>query len=198
MGRWTPDARGRLERAALELYDRDGFDQTTATQIARRAGLSERTFFRHFADKREVLFGGAERLRDHLVHQVTHAPASTTPLKTVAAALSTADAVFPTDRELSRQRQRIIISHPGLQERELIKLATLSTALADALIQRGVPHRTAHLTAEAGIAIFKAAYSRWLDEPDQDDFAELVHHAFEELRAVAGADAHRLEPMAST
>ena len=63
MGRWEPDARGRLVKAAMELYGERGFEQTTVAEIAERAGLTERTFFRHFADKREVLFAGAGALR---------------------------------------------------------------------------------------------------------------------------------------
>src|SRR5215472_3630839 len=80
MGRWEPDARGRLERAALELYGERGFEQTTVAEIAGRAGLTERTFFRHFADKREVLFAGSAALRDLIVNAVTSAPASATPI----------------------------------------------------------------------------------------------------------------------
>jgi AcrR family transcriptional regulator len=186
VGRWTPNARGRLETAALELYEQHGYDQATVTQIAERAGLTERTFFRHFTDKREVLFGGAQLLQDYLTQQVADAPASAGPWEAVTAALGTVGDVFPTDREFSRQRQRVIAAHPGLQERELIKLATLSGALAGALQQRGVAERTAQLTADTAIAVFKAAFARWLETPEQPDFATLVHEAVEEQRAVVG------------
>ncbi|BAL93210.1 putative TetR-family transcriptional regulator [Actinoplanes missouriensis 431] len=186
MGRWTPNARGRLETAALELYDEHGYDQVTVTQIAECAGLTERTYFRHFADKREVLFGGSQLLHDHLVQRVTDAPPSAAPWAAVTAALSTAGDVFPADRESSRQRQRVITAHPGLLERELIKLASLSEALADALQRRGVPARTARLTADTAIAVFKAAFARWLETPEQPDFATLVREASEEQRAVVG------------
>ena len=80
MGRWQPNARGRLEQAALELYVERGFEQTTVEEIARRAGLTERTFFRHFADKREVLFAGAASLQDLLVRSVASAPDAATPI----------------------------------------------------------------------------------------------------------------------
>ena len=76
MGRWEPNARGRLEQAAMELYLERGFDQTTVAEIAERAGLTERTFFRHFADKREVLFAGAGALQELLVSAVAGAPDS--------------------------------------------------------------------------------------------------------------------------
>ncbi len=188
MSRWAPDARVRLEQAALELYDQHGYDQTTTTQIAKRAGLTQRTFFRHFADKREVLFDGAGRLQDFLVDGVLHAPTHAAPLEAVAVALGTAGAVFPFERELSRQRQRIILANSELQERELIKLTSLSTALADALRQRGVPDRAARLAAEAGIAIFRSAYERWLDELDQDDFGQLIRDSLEELRTITNRE----------
>ncbi|WP_127542174.1 TetR/AcrR family transcriptional regulator [Actinoplanes sp. OR16] len=186
MARWTPNARGRLETAALELYDEHGYDQATVTQITERAGLTERTFFRHFADKREVLFGGSQLLQDHLVERVTDAPPSAAPWEAMTAALSTAGDVLPADREYSRLRQRVIAAHPGLMERELIKLATLSEALADALQRRGIAARTAHLAADTAIAVFKAAFTRWLETPEQSDFATLVREASEEQRVIVG------------
>lgn len=165
------------------LYDRHGYDQTT-TQIAQQAGLAQRTFFRHFADKREVLFGGAHRLQEFLVRGVNDAPASTALLEAVTGAMSAASEVFPAERDLSRQRQRIIAANPELQEREQIKLTSLSAALSGALRERGVPDRAVRLAADVGIAVFKAAYERWLQEPDQEDFGELMRDALEQLRAV--------------
>src|SRR6202035_2298884 len=90
MGRWEPNARGRLEQAALELYLERGFEQTTVAEIAKRAGLTERTFFRHFADKREVLFSGAGALEELLVSAVAGAPESSAPMAAVAAGLEAA------------------------------------------------------------------------------------------------------------
>src|SRR6516225_5603915 len=125
MGRWEPDARGRLAKAAMELYAGQGFEQTTVTEIAARAGLTQRTFFRHFADKREVLFAGAHALEDFLVDAVASAPESMAPLDAVAAALADVGAGFQERRDYSRQRQAVIDANPELQERELIKLASL-------------------------------------------------------------------------
>ncbi len=184
MSRWAPGARERLEMAALQLYDQHGYEQTTTTQIAERAGLAQRTFFRHFTDKREVLFGGAGRLREFLVEGVEAAPAAVAPLEAVIGALSAAREVLPAERELSRQRGRIIAANPELQEREQIKLSSLSAALSGSLRGRGVPDRVARLAAEAGIAVFKVAYERWLDEPEDEDFAHLVRESLHELRAV--------------
>ena len=184
MGRWEPNARGRLEQAAMELYAERGFEQTTVAEIAERAGLTERTFFRHFADKREVLFAGAGMLQEFLVSAVDGAPESAAPIEAVAAALEAAGALLQERREWSRQRQAVIAANAGLQERELIKLASLATALAQRLGQRGVGEPAASLTAEAGIAVFKIAFERWVDGPSQPELPQLIRESLGELRAV--------------
>jgi AcrR family transcriptional regulator len=139
MTRWEPDARGRLAQAALELYGERGFEQTTVAEIAKRAGLTERTFFRHFADKREVLFVGADDLQELLARTVADAPDSAAPIDAVAAGLLAAAALLQERQAFSRQRQALIAANPELQERELIKLATLASALADTLRRRPRP-----------------------------------------------------------
>ena len=188
MGRWEPNARGRLEQAALELYVERGYEQTTVAEIAERAGLTERTFFRHFADKREVLFAGAGTLQDLLVTAVAGAPDAVAPLEAVAAALEAAGALLQERREYSRRRQSVIDANPALQERELIKLAALASALAGALRRRGVAGPAASLTAEAGIAVFKVAFERWIGETGQSDLPRLIRESLDELRTVtAGA-----------
>jgi AcrR family transcriptional regulator len=184
MSRWEPNARGRLEQAALELYRERGFDQTTVTEIANRAGLTERTFFRHYADKREVLFAGASALQELLVSTVVATPASTSPINAVAAAIEAAGDLLQERREYAQQRQAVIAANPELQERELIKLATLAAALADTLRQRGVAEPTASLAAEAGIAVFKIAFERWIDEANKRDLPQLMRASFVELKAV--------------
>src|SRR6266581_9385232 len=118
MSRWEPNPRGRLEQAALELYIERGFEQTTVAEIAKRAGLTERTFFRHFADKREVLFAGTGTLQELLVSAVAGAPDSAAPMDAVAAALQAAGAVLQERRGYSRLRQAVIAANAGLQERE--------------------------------------------------------------------------------
>ena len=184
MGRWEPNARGRLEQAALELYVERGYEQTTVAEIAERAGLTERTFFRHFADKREVLFAGAGALQELLVTAVAGAPDAVAPLEAVAAALEAAGALLQERREYSRRRQSAIDANPALQERELIKLAALASALADALRRRGVTGPAASLTAEAGIAVFKIAFERWISETGQSDLPRLIRESLDELRTV--------------
>jgi AcrR family transcriptional regulator len=187
MVRWEPDARGRLEQAALSLYGERGFDNTTVAEIAARAGLTERTFFRYFADKREVLFWGAGTLQELLVSAVADAPLSAGPLDAVVAALDAAGAMFQERREHSRQRQAVIDANAGLHERELIKLALLASAIADALRGRGVPDSTASLSAEAGIAVFKIAFDRWVHQDDTQDFGQLITASLDELKVLTGA-----------
>jgi AcrR family transcriptional regulator len=168
VSRWEPDARGRLQEAALALYGERGFEQTTVAEIARRAGLTERTFFRHFADKREVLFYGSGILQDLLVKAVAGAPPTASPIDAVAAGLDAIPAMFQDRREGSRQRQAVINANAELQERELIKLAKLAMALAGALRERGVPDPAASLAAEAG----------------QPDLAQLMRESLGDLKTV--------------
>lgn len=183
VARWEPGARGRLEQAAFALYAERGFEQTTVAEIAARAGLTERTFFRHFADKREVLFASAGALEEALVTAVRSAPASLPAIDAVAAGLEAIAAELP-DRDLARQRQAIITANAELQERELIKLASLATVLADALRRRGTGDPAASLTAEIAIAVFRIAFERWVEDTGQRDLAELIHESLDELRAV--------------
>ncbi|HEY3585499.1 MAG TPA: TetR family transcriptional regulator [Myxococcaceae bacterium] len=184
MTRWEPDSRGRLEQAALALFGERGFENTTVAEIAARAGLTERTFFRYFADKREVLFGGAGTLQDLLVSSVASAPESATPMEAVAAALEAAGALLQERREFARQRQAVITANNELRERELIKLASLASALAGALRQRGATDPAAALTAEAGVAVFKVAFERWVSERDQRDLPQLIRESLDELKAM--------------
>jgi AcrR family transcriptional regulator len=184
MGRWEPDARGRLERAAMELYGERGFEQTTVAEIAARAGLTERTFFRHFADKREVLFWGAAAFQELFVTTAARAPASAAPIEAVAAALAAAGALLQERRDGARQRQAIIAANAELQERELIKMASLAAALAVTLRQRGVSDPAASLAAEAGVAVFRIAFERWVANPAQRDLPQIIQESLDELKAV--------------
>ncbi|MEU1438230.1 helix-turn-helix domain-containing protein [Streptomyces sp. NPDC005786] len=184
MSRWEPNARGRLEQAAMELYGERGYEQTTVTEIAARAGLTERTFFRHYADKREVLFAGSASLQGLLVDTLTGAPATASPIDAVATALDAAAAVFDERREQSRRRQKVISANAELRERELIKLASLAAALAESLRARGVAEPAASLAAEAGIAVFKVAFERWIAGADDRAMGAYIHESLDGLKAV--------------
>jgi AcrR family transcriptional regulator len=188
VSRWEPNARGRLEQAALDLYTERGFDQTTVSEIAERAGLTERTFFRYFSDKREVLFWGQGALVEMLVNLVAGAPDSAGPMDAVASGLEAAGELFEGRREQARRRQAVIAANAGLQERELIKLASLASAIADALRRRGVGEQAARLTAEAGVAVFKVAFEQWINDTTNTELARLIRQSLDELKAVtAGA-----------
>jgi AcrR family transcriptional regulator len=187
MARWEPDARGRLERAALELYGERGFEKTTAAAIAERAGLTKRTFFRHFADKREVLFAGEDELRTLLVSTVAEAPAAAALIDVLTAGLQAAAGLVEKDRGLARERARVITASPELRERELIKFASLSSALAGALRERGVDEPTAHLTAEVAVAVFRSGFARWMEETGDRDFPQVLRESMDRLASVFAA-----------
>jgi AcrR family transcriptional regulator len=184
MGRWQPDARGRLEQAAMRLYVEQGYDSTTVAEIAARAGLTERTFFRHFADKREVLFSGSAQLAEVLVQEVARAPKGTPPIDAVGGALEAAGALIQKRGEWSKQRQAVIAANPELRERELIKLASLAEALAEALKGRGVKEPSATLTAEAGVAAFKVAFTKWVEQPTKRTLPRLIRQSLDDLRTI--------------
>jgi len=188
VGRWEPDARGRLEKAALELYVERGFENTTVAEIAERAGLTERTFFRHFADKREVLFSGTPALEKLLVERVAGVHETAAPLDVVGSALEAAGAMIQERGAWSQKRQAVINANPELRERELIKLASLGSALAEALRTRGVKEPAASLAAEAGIGAFKVAFERWVLQPTKQNFPRLIRESIGELRALAAED----------
>ena len=185
MGRWQPDALGRLQQAALELYAERGFEPTAVADIAERAGLTERTFFRYFADKREVLFSGSELFVEVIVNGVANAPGSCSPLDAVGEALQAAGEFFAGRIEHSRTRQAVIDANPSLQERELIKLASLSAAMASALRDRGVGDPAAALTAEVGIAIFKVAFDTWVKGASERDLSDVMRQTMADFKAVS-------------
>ncbi len=186
MGRWEPNAEQRFLVAAIELFKEVGFEGTTVAAIAQRAGLTARTFFRYFTDKREVLFKGSEQLQQTMVDALAQAPADASAIDAVAAALATAGEFFTAERRpYARVRHAVIAANPELHERELIKLATLSGALADALRLRGVQEPDASLVAEAGIAVFRVAFGQWIADAEERAYGEIVSEALVRLRTLA-------------
>jgi AcrR family transcriptional regulator len=188
MGRWQPDAQGRLASAAMELYGERGYANTTVEEIAARAGLTERTFFRYFSDKRDVLFGGSAALQEFLVAHVLEAPVPQSPIEVIAAAyMAAGDEIFEERRDFARARQAIIVANTELMERELIKLATLTAALAAALRQRGVPDPDASLAAEAGGSAFRLGFERWVADDGATPMSTRIRESLDALKAVAAA-----------
>jgi AcrR family transcriptional regulator len=176
--------RRRLQQAALELYRERGFDQTTTAEIAARAGVNERTFFRHFPDKREVLFDGEAALRAALVQAVAEAPDGLQPLEILLCAFRKAGRILEDNRPFSESRLEVIAVTPALRERELAKAASLTEAVAEALRQRDVADRLAGLAAQTGWAAFHQAAQAWIDDPSQSLDAHL-RQAFDDLRALS-------------
>lgn len=186
MGRWEPNSRGRLQEAALALFAERGFDQTTAAEIAARTGLTERTFFRHFADKREVLFGGAELLQERIVSGVVGAPAADGPLDAVSRGLDAAAVMLgQARRDLASKRQAVITATPELRERELAKLAHYAAAIAAALRERGVSEQQAILAAEAGMAVLRLAMQQWANGSDDRELPAIMSDCVAGLRELA-------------
>jgi AcrR family transcriptional regulator len=168
----------------MELYAERGFEATTVADIAEHAGLTKRTFFRHYADKREVLFGGSKDLEVEFVAAVLAAPESAAPLEAVAAGLDATARWFDGRREHAARRQRIVAATPELQERELIKMASLAAAVTEALRTRGVADPGAALAAEAGIAVFRIGFGRWVADGNTTPMDDVLRDALAELRAV--------------
>ncbi|MFB9447188.1 TetR/AcrR family transcriptional regulator [Dactylosporangium vinaceum] len=187
MARWEGDTQGRLERAALELFQEQGYDRTTVAQIAQRAGLTERSFYRWFADKREVLFGGRTDLESHLVRAVAAVPPGTAALPTLLAALATVPQVI-RPREFLLVRTAVIAANPPLRERELIKLAALAEALTTALVDRGIDAQTARLATDLALAVLRLTGQRCLADESADFHATLARSAAD-LAAVAASTA---------
>jgi len=187
MTRWKPDAAGRLVAAAIALFDEQGYDATTVAEIAERAGLTKRTFFRHFADKREVLFSGSEELERRWLQGIAATPADATPLAAVTAGFDGVAEMFEERHAFARMRARIVDANPELQERELIKLQTLAGSIAQALRERGVLHNAAILASQAGVTVFHVAFARWVAQDDPSAFRQLMDESLAELRGVTTA-----------
>jgi AcrR family transcriptional regulator len=186
MARWEPNARERLERAALALFIERGYDATTVAEIADRAGLTKSTFFRHFADKREVLFGERDAMAERFSDAIRTAAPEATTAGCLAAALESVAAAFTAERhDLARQRQAVIAAHSELQERELLKQARVGSAMVDALRARGADDTTARLAAEMGVLALTTAFGRWAEPDNRQPYTEIAHAALRDLQASA-------------
>ncbi|MCD5316604.1 TetR/AcrR family transcriptional regulator [Kineosporia babensis] len=189
MPRWEPNAAGRLQEAALTLFEQQGYAGTTAAEIAARAGLSERTFFNHFATKHEVIFGAtAELLLRTITRSIVAAPAEASPLDAVMHGLQTAAGnVLDGYQALSARRRQIIDATPELRERDEGKRAGLIDAIATALRERGVDADAAFLTAGAGAVILQAADSRWTRPENDTPLSDLLADTLTSLRGIVEA-----------
>jgi AcrR family transcriptional regulator len=193
MVRWEPGTRERLQAAALELFATRGFEQVTAAEIAQAVGLTERTFFRNFGDKREVLFHGQDRFLQAFVDGVKEAPAEAAPLELIASALQAAALIFPDERRpYSRMRQAVIDQNPALQERELHKLAGLAAMLATALGARGIAEPAATLAAQSAATVFGVSFAQWIREGETRSLADIASDVLRELGNLTGGSVGRV------
>ena len=185
MGRWEPDAQGRLQQAAMALFAERGYADVTVAQIADRAGLTKRTFFNHFTDKREVLFAGAKDFEASVVKHLTEAAGDLAPIDAAVFALTSAGLELSGYGEFARDRKELIASATELQERDLIKMASLASAIAETLCRRHVPARAATLTAQVAVAAFTTAYGDWVDDGTAD-LRTLMQRSLADLRQAVG------------
>ena len=187
MARWEPGARERLVIAAVDLFAEQGYDATTVTQIAERAGVTKSTFFRHFPDKRELLAAGQETWL--LAEGIAEAPAALARLQRSPPALSALGAMGPMNRELGPRLKAAVAASAELQERDALKSVGLAAAMTTALIARGVPDPTAHLAAELGVLAFKRGYAEWSEggHEAEDELAHYTLAALDELRAATAS-----------
>ena len=186
VARWEPNAAERLAQAALDLFAERGYENTTVIDIARHAGLTKSTFFRHFQDKREVLFGDGT-MNGLLAEAIAAAPATAAPLEAVAHALDAAGrtAFTPARREFVVRRRAVIAANPELQEREALKGLGLTASMAGALERRGVPGLTARVAAEMGALATEIAYERWTGTANSDSFSDIARQSLAEVRAAS-------------
>lgn len=197
MSRWAPDARERLETAALDLFVENGYEDTTVAQIADRADLNRATFFRHFADKREVLFGGEDKLARLFAGAIRAAPADATLTECLQAAFAAASvAMTPQQRAKAAKRVLVVAANSELQERGLLKHARMARSIADALRERGTDGLTARLGSEVGMLAFTIAVERWMQAGNGEPFALHAAAALSDLQVrVAELDSRsRLSP----
>jgi AcrR family transcriptional regulator len=190
MARWQSGARERLVLAAVDLFNEQGFDATTVTQIAERAGVTKSTFFRHFADKLGLLAAGQEMLSRLLAEGITEAPGTASPLEAVAAGLERASqAMGPANRELGPRMKAAVAANSELQERDALKSVGMAAAMTTALVARGVPDPTAQLAGELGVLAFKRGYAEWSegDRGDDEDLAPFALAALDELRVASNS-----------
>ncbi|MBB4682601.1 TetR family transcriptional regulator [Amycolatopsis jiangsuensis] len=187
MARWEPGARDRLRDAALTLFLERGFEQTMVAEIAERAGVTARTFFRHFADKREVLFDGSSGLEETALAAVEEAPASSSAMDAVMTALDAVAAAIGENHDFARKRQTVITANAELRERELIKHASISRILADGLRRRGADAFEAALAAETGVAVYRVAFEQWTGSAEPGALPDVIRASLTRLRALTSA-----------
>jgi AcrR family transcriptional regulator len=187
MPRWDPDAEDRLREGALELFLEHGYENVTVAQITERAGLTRRSFSRYFPDKRDVLFAGSDELSALFARAVRQADGPLSSFEALLAALVDVAGALGGQAALAAQRRAVVRASPELQERGLTKFAAVTDAVAQALRERGTAESEATLLAQVGVAIFRTAFERWTDQPDEAGLPARIQEVAAELAASLGA-----------
>lgn len=184
MGRWEPDPRGRLERAALELFAEQGFAATTVPEIAERAGLTTRTFFRYFSDKREALFSGEDWMRAQVSDVIRSAPSDLTPAELVEFTLETAaNTIFESRFDALRRWRVVVATDEALRERGLLKQQLMTETFVEVLHERGIDPQTADMIAGLATLTLQSATASWLAQPvATKPLAAFIHESLSTLR----------------
>jgi AcrR family transcriptional regulator len=175
MARWEPNTRGRLLHAAVELFAERGYEDTTAAQIADRANVTRTTLFRHFADKREIVFQGQDELVALAVDGVGAAPERSTPFEVLRAGVLPLCGVHADDRRELRQRLVTVIpASLELRERAVFKRSAVTDALHGALTARLGDARQGGVLADLGVRAYYDGYAAWIDADEREPLAEIV------------------------
>lgn len=188
MARWNPGTAERLTQAALELYAEHGYDNVTVAQIAERAGITRRSYFRYFPDKREVLFAGSERLPVAIGEAVVAARPAASPLSATLEAVAEVGTDLVEHLDHTAERRAVIATSPELQERERTKRAAVTSAIHDALLQRGVDVHSADIVAQIATIAIQGAFDRWSDGHGQESFATCLQTVVASLRDTLAVD----------
>ncbi|WP_033342668.1 TetR/AcrR family transcriptional regulator [Catenuloplanes japonicus] len=187
MSRWPTDARERLRQAALALFAEQGFAATTVPEITARAGLTTRTFFRHFADKRAVLFVDDDEVTSMVAVLMAETPAEVEPMTLIREGLRTlAETRFEGRRSELRERRTLVNSDESLRERDLRKRATIAESVRAGLAARGLAPARAALLGEVSAGVLSLSIEEWLDSSDNRTLDAIIHDMFETLRDELG------------
>lgn len=186
MSRWEPNTVERLQHAAMTLFHERGYSHVTVADIAEHAGLTKRTFFKHFPDKREVLFAGAAALEEQVHRSILESDSEQPAIDVAISALASAGETLSRYGEVAHLRRDVIASSPELEERSLIKMASLTRTIAAGLAARDPHVANAALVADSAVTVFGAAYAQWPDSP-ASHFPDLMHKVLAELRTSIGA-----------
>lgn len=186
MGRWEPDAQGRLLSAALELFAEHGYEATTTAQIAERAGLTKTTLFRLFSDKREIVFQGQSALVELVRRGVSEAPMGANPSELMAGAIGLLSRAHTEDhRRTGRILDPVLAESPELNERAVFKRFTIASTLEKALADRGVEKREAGILADLGVRAYYSGYELWVASDSPSPLADYVADELSHLEEAA-------------